>query len=89
MSKKVSFTKKDKSPKGGLTKSGRRKYNRKTGSNLKPPVSKSQAKASPKSAKRRKSFCARMKGLKRKMASEKTKKDPKSRVNLALKRWEC
>lgn len=87
--KSVSLTKEDKSKKGGLTAQGRKKYNRKTGSNLKPPVTASQAKKSTKKAKRRKSFCARMKGLKKDMASEKTKNDPDSRVNKALKRWDC
>ncbi len=40
MSKGVSFTKKDKDPTGGLTASGRRKYNRATGGNLQAPVTK-------------------------------------------------
>ena len=44
-----------KNPEGGLNEAGRRSYNTK-GGNLKPPVSKSQAKKSPASAKRRKSF---------------------------------
>lgn len=36
--KSVVMTKKDKDPKGGLTAAGRAKYNKKTGSNLKPGV---------------------------------------------------
>jgi len=36
--KSVIMTKKDKDPKGGLTASGRSKYNKETGSNLKPGV---------------------------------------------------
>lgn len=51
----------EKSKKGGLTEKGRRKYNRATGSNLKPPVT-GKVKAGSKAAKRRKSFCARSKG---------------------------
>jgi len=42
MSKGVSMTKKDKDPTGGLTSSGRRKYNRATGGNLQAPVTKKQ-----------------------------------------------
>ncbi len=34
------MTKKDKDPTGGLTASGRRKYNRATGGNLQAPVTK-------------------------------------------------
>ncbi|MTV59021.1 hypothetical protein GM547_13305, partial [Streptococcus pneumoniae] len=36
--KSVIMTKKDKDPKGGLTAAGRSKYNKATGSNLKPGV---------------------------------------------------
>jgi len=79
---------KHKSRTGGLTAAGRRKYNRETGSNLKAPVTGKPKKGS-KDAKRRKSFCARMKGMKAKLTSEKTKRDPKSRINLALKKWNC
>jgi hypothetical protein len=87
--KSVSLTKKHKSSKGGLTKAGRDKYNKETGSNLKAPVTADAAKKSPSKAKRRKSFCSRMSGLKSKMASESTKKDQNSRVNKALRRWDC
>ena len=45
-----------KSRSGGLTKAGREKYNRETGSNLKAPQ--------PGGGKRKKSFCARMGGVK-------------------------
>ena len=78
---------KHKSRTGGLTAAGRRKYNRETGSKLKAPVT-GKVKKGSKAAKRRKSFCARMGGLKAK-SSEKTKRDPNSRVNLALKKWKC
>lgn len=85
----VVMTKKDKNPSGGLSEAGRRKYNRATGGNLKPPVSAEQAKKSPKAAARRKSFCSRMEGLKRKLTSAKTANDPNSRINKALKKWDC
>ena len=39
--------------------------------------------------KRRKSFCDRMEGMKRKMTNIKKKNDPNSRINKALKRWRC
>ena len=83
------MTKKDKNPSGGLTAAGRAKYNRATGGNLKPPVSAEQAKKSPKAAARRKSFCSRMEGMKKKLTSAKTAKDPNSRINKALRKWDC
>ena len=42
-----------------------------------------------KSAKRRKSFCSRMKGMKKRLTSAKTARDPDSRINKALRRWNC
>ena len=77
---------KHKSRSGGLTKAGREKINRETGSNLKAPVSAKQAKKSPKAAARRKSFCARMSGVKGPM---KDKKGRPTRKALALKKWDC
>ena len=55
---------KHKSRSGGLTAAGVAKYNRETGSNLKTAVTTppSKLKKGSKAAKRRKSFCARMKG---------------------------
>lgn len=38
---------------------------------------------------RRKSFCARMSGMKRAHASAETKRDPDSPINKALRRWRC
>lgn len=81
--------KEGKSPSGGLNAKGRASYNKATGGNLKPPVSKEQAKKSTKSASRRKSFCSRMGGMKKKRTSEKTAKDPNSRINKALRKWDC
>jgi len=80
---------KHKNPKGGLNSKGRKAYNKATGGKLKPPVSKEEAKKSPKKAKRRKSFCARMGGMKRKLTSKKTANNPNSRINKALRKWDC
>jgi len=78
----------EKSRKGGLTAKGRRKYNRATGSNLQAPVTKKSG-LTESEKRRRKSFCSRMEGMKRKMTNIKKKNDPNSRINLALKRWRC
>jgi hypothetical protein len=74
---------------GGLNAKGRASYNKATGGNLKPPVSKEQAAKSPKAASRRSSFCSRMEGMKDKLTSAKTAKDPNSRINKALRKWDC
>jgi hypothetical protein len=85
------WTKKEgKNPKGGLNEKGRKSYEKANpGSNLKPPVSKEKAAKSPKSAARRKSFCARMEGMKKQNTSAKTAKDPDSRINKSLRKWDC
>ena len=75
-----------KNPSGGLNAKGRASYTKGT---LKPPVSAKQAKSSPKAAARRKSFCARMSGMKRKLTSAKTANDPNSRINKSLRKWDC
>jgi len=77
-----------KSKSGGLNAKGRASAKRQ-GMNLKPTVSRKQAKKSPKAAARRKSFCARMKGMKKKLTSKKTARDPNSRINKALRKWNC
>jgi len=61
------------------------------GSKLKTAVTTkpSKLKKGSKSAKRRKSFCARMGGMKKAHASAKTKRDPDSPINKALRRWNC
>jgi hypothetical protein len=74
----------EKSKKGGLTAKGRAKYNRATGSNLQAPVT--EKSPTGKRAARRKSFCARMKGVKGPMKDSKGKPTRKA---LALKRWRC
>ena len=86
--KVVKFKKEHKSKKGGLTAKGRAKYNKVTGGNLKPPVT-GKVKPGSKAAKRRKSFCKRMEGMKKKLTGTKKANDPNSRINKALKRWKC
>tara|TARA_B100001248_G_scaffold260736_1_gene249813 strand:- start:569 stop:832 length:264 start_codon:yes stop_codon:yes gene_type:complete len=83
--KGVSMRKEHKNPTGGLSKKGRDYYNRKTGSNLKAPVT-GKAKRGSKAAKRRKSFCARMSGVKGPM---KDSKGRPTRKALALRKWRC
>ena len=75
------------SRKGGLNAKGRAKAKREEGANLKPPVTTKPSKLKPgsKKAKRRKSFCARMGGVKG-PTSKGGKMTPKG---AALKRWNC
>jgi hypothetical protein len=77
--------KKHQNPEGGLNQSGRNYYKSK-GHNLKAPVSSSEAKKSPRKAARRKSFCARMSGVKGPMKDEKGRPTRKA---LALRKWDC
>ena len=56
------------------------------GMNLKPPAPKPKTE---KDAARKKSFCARMSGMKAKNTGEKAKKDPNSRINKSLRAWNC
>jgi len=78
--------KEGKNPEGGLNAKGRASYSKGT---LKPPVSREWAAKSPKAAARRKSFCARMSGMKKKLTSAKTANDPNSRINKSLRKWDC
>ena len=72
-----------KNPEGGLNEKGRKSYERQNpGSDLKRP---SKKVGNP----RRKSFCARMKGMKKKLTSSKTANDPDSRINKSLRAWNC
>ena len=71
-----------KSKSGGLNAKGRASYKRQTGGTLKAPTK-------SKTRTRRKSFCARMKGMKKKLTSAKTANDPNSRINKALRKWAC
>lgn len=78
--------KEGKNPSGGLNAVGRASYSKGT---LKPPVSRKMAAKSAKSAARRKSFCARMSGMKQHLTSAKTANDPNSRINKSLRKWDC
>ena len=72
-----------KSPSGGLNEKGRKSYERENpGSDLKAP---SKKVGNP----RRASFCARMKGMKKKLTSQETARDPDSRINKSLRAWNC
>ena len=62
----------------GLTAKGRAKYNRETGSNLKPPQ--------PEGGPRKRSFCARMSGMPGPMKDEKGRPTRKA---ASLARWKC
>ena len=75
------------SKKGGLNAKGRATAKRETGANLKKPVTKKPSSLKPggKAAGRRKSFCARMGGMKG-ATSKKGKLTPKG---ASLKRWNC
>jgi len=80
-----------KSSTGGLTQKGVDAYNAKTGGHLKTAVTTKPSKLKPgsKAANRRKSFCARMGGMKKHLTSAKTANDPDSRINKALRKWNC
>jgi uncharacterized membrane protein (UPF0127 family) len=80
----AAWTKKSgKNSEGGLNAKGRRSYEKANpGSDLKAP---SKKVGNP----RRASFCARMKGMKKKLTSAKTARDPDSRINKSLRAWNC
>jgi hypothetical protein len=69
-----------KSPSGGLNAKGRASL-KAEGHNIKPPQ--------PEGGPRKKSFCARMSGMKKKLTSAKTANDPNSRINKSLRKWKC
>ena len=74
--------KEGKNKSGGLNEKGRNSYERANpGSDLKTPQ--------PGGGKRKKSFCARMRGMKKKLTSKKTANDPNSRINKSLRKWKC
>jgi hypothetical protein len=84
--------KEGKNPEGGLNAKGVASYRRENpGSKLQTAVTTKPSKLKPgsKSAKRRKSFCSRMEGHKRKNTSAKTARDPNSRINKSLRKWNC
>jgi hypothetical protein len=57
------------------------------GSKLQTAVTEKNPKG--KRADRRSNFCSRMSGMKDKLTSAKTARDPDSRINKALRRWNC
>ena len=76
----------------GLSKKAVKAYRRENpGSKLQTAVTKDpkKLKKGSKAAKRRLSFCRRMKGMKKRLTSAKTARDPDSRINKALRRWNC
>jgi hypothetical protein len=77
-----------KNPEGGLNAKGRASL-RAEGHDIKPPVKKAEAARSETSAKRRVAFCRRMKGMKAKLTSAETARDPNSRINKSLRAWDC
>ena len=82
--------KKDKTD--GMSDKAVKAYRRENpGSKLKTAVTKDpkSIKKGSSDDKRRKSFCARMSGMKKAHASAKTKRDPDSPINKALRRWNC
>ena len=84
--------KEGKDPEGGLNRKGIASYRRANpGSKLSMAVTTdpSKLKKGSKKAKRRLSFCRRMKGMKEKFTSAKTARDPDSRINKSLRKWNC
>ena len=84
--------KEGKSESGGLNRKGVASYRAANpGSKLKTAVTTkpSKLKKGSKAAKRRKSFCARMTGMKKRLTSAKTARDPDSRINKSLRKWNC
>ena len=90
MDKTASWQRKEgKNPKGGLNKKGIESYKRENpGSKLKMAVTTKPSKIKPgsKDADRRKSFCARMSGMKGPLKDEKGRPTRKA---LALRKWNC
>jgi hypothetical protein len=80
--------KEGKNPSGGLNAKGRSSL-KAEGHNIKPPVSRSEAQHSELKAARRRSFCARMEGMKKQLTGSKTAHDPDSRINKSLRKWDC
>ena len=80
--------KEGKNPSGGLNEKGRASL-RAEGRNIKRPVSRDEAQHSELSAARRRSFCARMEGMRNKLTGAKAAHDPNSRINKSLRKWDC
>lgn len=73
-------TSEGKSESGGLNDKGRASL-KAQGHDIKRPQ--------PEGGPRKDSFCARMKGMKAKLTSEETARDPDSRINKSLRKWKC
>jgi hypothetical protein len=72
----------------GLSQKAVNAYRRENpGSKLQTAVT--EKKPTGKRAERRQSFCRRMNGMKDKLTSAETSRDPDSRINKALRRWNC
>jgi hypothetical protein len=81
-----SVNRKDKT--NGLSQKAVDAYRRENpGSKLQTAVT--EKKPTGKRAERRKSFCRRMEGMKKRLTSAETARDPDSRINKALRRWNC
>lgn len=81
MAKGAAWTRKEgKNPEGGLNAKGRASA-KAQGMNLKRPQ--------PEGGSRRDSFCARVTGMKKKLTSAETARDPNSRINKSLRAWNC
>jgi hypothetical protein len=81
-----SVNRKDKTD--GLSQAAVNAYRKENpGSKLQTAVT--EKKPTGKRAKRRANFCRRMSGMKAKLTSAKTARDPDSRINKALRRWNC
>ena len=77
---------------GGMSKKSVNSYRRShPGSKIQTAVTTkpSKLKKGSKAAKRRASFCARMRGMKKHRTSAKTANDPNSNINKSLRRWHC
>ena len=84
MAKSPAWQRKEgKNPSGGLNAKGRASYN--AANPGKPGLKRPQ----PEGGSRRDSFCARMKGMKAKLTSAETARDPDSRINKSLRAWNC
>lgn len=78
-------------PEGGLKPSYAKKLGIHAGVETKREIENKGGvdKLSDKTAARRKSFCARMSGMKKKNTSKKVANDPDSKINAALRVWKC
>ena len=82
MAKSPAWQRKEgKNPNGGLNAKGRASYKAQTGGTLKKPQ--------PEGGSRKSSFCARMKGMKKKLTGSAKASDPNSRINKSLRKWKC